>query len=158
MSAEVNKKARVSNESEGGMWDGWILRSNKVRLICFFFFLKWRPTPQLYTYCHTLSLHDALPIGPLKKKKCILSQTVCISSQKKKMRSHANISHSPEIGRAHVLNPVTRFQLAFRHLLEKKKTQSLFFLTTYSLISTLFYSVSPLSHPPPPMTPLPLSA
>src|SRR3546814_18409802 len=28
----------------------------------FMFFLKYTATTEIYTYCHTLSLHDALPI------------------------------------------------------------------------------------------------
>src|SRR3546814_8174963 len=32
------------------------------RLSCFFFFND-TATTEIYTYCHTLSLHDALPIG-----------------------------------------------------------------------------------------------
>src|SRR3546814_12033370 len=29
----------------------------------FFFFFKYTATPEIYTYCHPLSLHDALPIS-----------------------------------------------------------------------------------------------
>src|SRR3546814_17878784 len=29
---------------------------------CFFFFFNDTATTEIYTYCHTLSLHDALPI------------------------------------------------------------------------------------------------
>src|SRR3546814_3074222 len=31
--------------------------------IWFFFFFNDTPTTEIYTYCHTLSLHDALPIS-----------------------------------------------------------------------------------------------
>src|SRR3546814_12505521 len=31
-------------------------------MLCFFFF-NCTPTPEIYTYCPTLSLHDALPIS-----------------------------------------------------------------------------------------------
>src|SRR3546814_20070121 len=33
-----------------------------VWLLLFFFFFKLTATTEIYTYCHTLSLHDALPI------------------------------------------------------------------------------------------------
>src|SRR3546814_13370960 len=29
----------------------------------FFFFFKYTATTEIYTYCHTLSLHDALPVS-----------------------------------------------------------------------------------------------
>src|SRR3546814_9122218 len=32
-------------------------------LLSFAFFVNDPPTTEIYTYCHTLSLHDALPIG-----------------------------------------------------------------------------------------------
>src|SRR3546814_13785374 len=30
--------------------------------MCLFFFFKYTATPEIYTYCHPLSLHAALPI------------------------------------------------------------------------------------------------
>src|SRR3546814_17640945 len=33
----------------------------RIPLLCIFFF-KYTATTEIYTYCHTLSLHDALPI------------------------------------------------------------------------------------------------
>src|SRR3546814_4909998 len=33
----------------------------------FFFFFKYTATTEIYTYLHTLSLHDALPISPFQR-------------------------------------------------------------------------------------------
>src|SRR3546814_18225410 len=38
-----------------------------VVLFCFIFFFNDTATTEIYTYCHTLSLHDALPILILRR-------------------------------------------------------------------------------------------
>src|SRR3546814_16331281 len=37
--------------------------------IFLFFFFNATATTEIYTYCHTLSLHDALPIYPVQKQR-----------------------------------------------------------------------------------------
>src|SRR3546814_14939829 len=43
-------------------------------LLIFKFFFKDTATPEIYTYCHTLSLHDALPI--CHRRHCFLPLAV----------------------------------------------------------------------------------
>src|SRR3546814_15000807 len=43
----------------------WRLSVLSVTVRYFYVFVKATATPEIYTYCHTLSLHDALPIAAL---------------------------------------------------------------------------------------------
>src|SRR3546814_2330892 len=115
------------------------------------FFFNDTATTALYTYCHTLSLHDALPIwldrhcrgvakpgriGPMRASSGVhLPDHRAIGFGGHSalgdvaVGPDADIEHPSvragggEIGRAHVLTPVTNAHLVCRLLLEKKTTR-----------------------------------
>src|SRR3546814_9601717 len=88
-------------------------------------------TTGIYTYCHTLSLHDALPSSRCSRHSGRRRwQTHCLAPHPHAGSSvmRSDISHLPvknqreQIGRAHVCTPVTNAHLVCRLLFEKKNT------------------------------------
>src|SRR3546814_3740654 len=97
-------------------------------------------TTEIYTYCHTLSLHDALPILPNVRPNAKKRPSNAHPSGRSRATSGGVIAHpnaapighrgtattiratmtAAEIGRAHVSTPVTNAHLVCRLLLETK--------------------------------------
>src|SRR3546814_3220972 len=63
-----------------------------VSVLCFFF--NDTATTEIYTYLHTLSLHDALPILSLRTRALTSSALRVKSSRMRRMRSRWNSSAS----------------------------------------------------------------
>src|SRR3546814_14237297 len=89
-----------------------------------FVFFNATATTEIYTYCHTLSLHDALPICGKWRSGGVMvagdyNRTNVLLARKRSYTQTIDGSTS-QIGRAHVRTPVTNAQLVCRLLLEKK--------------------------------------
>src|SRR3546814_8519664 len=105
----------------------------------FYFFFTDTATTEIYTYLHTLSLHDALPILPTSIDASTRSSPITPiwwrSTRSTKAFSGCRCcrtasatswprTRSRQIGRAHVCTPVTNTHLVCRLLLEKKNIYS----------------------------------
>src|SRR3546814_13376515 len=105
---------------------------------CLFFFFNDTATTEIYTYGHTLSIHDALPISAcivtgLAEKvppcgKAGLPDDGSNTAMTSRRPPTAPTGKPPpmtfpsvEIGTAHVCTPVTNAQLVCRLLLEQNK-------------------------------------
>src|SRR5213079_3707644 len=80
-------------------------------------------TTEIYTTTDTLSLHDALPIFRVASSGPFLTSRI----RRMMPRASNGIILRIQIGRAHVLTPVTGCYLVCRLLLEKKKNNILIF-------------------------------
>src|SRR2546425_8726500 len=85
-----------------------------MSILFFFFFFNDTATTEIYT----LSLHDALPIS-------LRPRPGYMSSRRAGARGSAGLGGAPrtgaEIGRGHVLNPVTSFSRMASFSFKKKK-------------------------------------
>src|SRR3546814_10925531 len=107
-------------------------------VVCCFF--NDTATTEIYTYCHTLSLHDALPISvatghhghaqPARSRHLAQFHTCGYpegnaphggKTSPPAQRQWRTLDFPEEIGRAHVLTPVTNAHLVCRLLLEQTK-------------------------------------
>src|SRR6056297_2669626 len=63
-----------------------------------FFFFNDPPTTEIHTYCHTLSLHDALPISPwLSRCRTTASVTIRARSSSASRGSGRSEEHTSEL-------------------------------------------------------------
>src|SRR3546814_4835016 len=93
-----------------------------------FFFFNDTPTTEIYTYLHTLSLHDALPISPapFRTRRYAAPAAPARSSTAPRdspARDRAR-RRSPSDRKSTRLNSVTNAHLVCRLLLEKKQKQT----------------------------------
>src|SRR3546814_15106792 len=111
-------------------------------LRCLCYFLNDPATTEIYTYCHSLSLHDALPISidfGIDVMRRVGERQAYLEVLGPEHTLHANcgikdigqrfqrdikgaIGISLQIGEAHVRTPVTNAHPVCRPLLETKKT------------------------------------
>src|SRR3546814_11911630 len=81
-----------------------------VKDVCDVFFFNDTATTKIYTYLHTLSLHDALPISRhavdqvLVAFEARIGGLICADQQQLNLRArgHVEFRAGGEIGRAHV--------------------------------------------------------
>src|SRR3546814_5370837 len=101
------------------------------------FLFKETPTTEISSYCHTLALHDSLPIDQrcrrvppdsahgagvgVARAEPRRALAACRRGRREGQPRRPTPS-SLQIGRAHVCTPVTNAQLVFRLLLSKTKT------------------------------------
>src|SRR3546814_3670489 len=80
-----------------------------IDLSVFFFFFNVPATTEIYTYCHTLTLHDALPIYAAPDRPPAIRRGAAVASDRKRERhprpASRRAGHRPAPAAAHARDP-----------------------------------------------------